>query len=28
MLSDVIRSVDGEVKKVENLGSQNLARPS
>ena len=28
MLSDVIRSVDGEVKKVENLGSQNLARPA
>ena len=28
MLSDVIRSVEGEVKKVENLGSQNLARPS
>ena len=27
-LSDIIRSADGEVKKVENLGSRNLARPS
>ena len=27
-LSEVIRSVEGEVTKVENLGSQNLARPS
>ena len=27
-LSEVIRSVEGEVTKVENLGSQNLARPA
>ena len=27
-MSDVIRSVDGEVTKVENLGSQEFARKS
>ena len=27
-MSDVIRSVDGEVKKVENLGPQDFARKS
>ena len=27
-LSDVVRSVDGEVTKVQTLGTQNLARPA
>jgi len=27
-MSDVIRSVEGEVKKVENLGAQDFARKS